>query len=209
MYTENTVNTFLEALASSEPVPGGGSTAALGGSLAAALVTMVCNLTLSKEEYADAWERLEAIKTRSEALRSDLAHLVDADMAVYSHVMAAYRLPHKSAEEKAARQTSIQVALVEAARVPLQIGECCAEVLALAQESARISNKWVISDAAASALLAEASLRAALLNVDVNIASIKDAQVAAELAERAAALTARSSETKEMTVNHVRAQFVG
>ncbi len=209
MYTENTINTFLDALASQEPVPGGGSTAALVGSLAAALVCMVCNLTLGKEDYADVQAQMESIRQQAEVLRHELARLVDADMEAYNNLMASYRLPRKSEEQKSARQEAIQAALVEAAQVPLQIAEHCYQVLKLALPAAEVGNRWAISDAAAGALLAEASLRAALLNVYVNMASIADQMMVSSLKARIAAITADSADIKERAVTVVTSQFQG
>jgi len=207
MYTEKTVDEFLDALASKEPVPGGGSTAALGGSLAAALVSMVCNLTLGKEGYEQAQERLTEILQQAEALRRELPQLLEADMAVYGKVMAAYRLPRKTDEQKQTRQTAIQSALVKAAEVPLQIADRCAQVLKLALPAAELGNRWAISDAAAGALLAEASLRAALLNVYVNMASITDQACVDSLRLRVAKLTQDSEAIKERVVEIVASQF--
>ncbi|MHB1355812.1 MAG: cyclodeaminase/cyclohydrolase family protein [Anaerolineae bacterium] len=207
MYTENSVNEFLDALASKEPVPGGGSTAALGGSLAAALVSMVCNLTLGKEGYEAAQEKLAEVLLRSEALRRELPQLLDADMDVYGKVMATYRLPRKTEEQKQARQAAIQLALIEAAEVPLQIADRCAQVLKLALPAAELGNRWAISDAAAGALLAEASLRAALLNVYVNMASITDQDYVESLRSRVVALTQDSVAIKERVVAIVSSQF--
>ena len=207
MYTEKTVDKFLDALASKEPVPGGGSTAALGGSLAAALVSMVCNLTLGKEGYEQAQEGLTEILQQAEALRRELPQLLEADMAVYGKVMAAYRLPRKTDEHKQARQAAIQSALVEAAEVPLQIADRCAQVLKLALPAAELGNRWAISDAAAGALLAEASLRAALLNVFVNMASITDQACVDSLRLRVAELTQDSEAIKERVVEIVASQF--
>jgi methenyltetrahydrofolate cyclohydrolase len=207
MYTEKSVNEFLEALASKEPVPGGGSTAALGGSLAAALVSMVCNLTLGKEGYEQAQEKLTEILQQAEALRQELPQLLDADMAVYGKVMAVYRLPRKTDEQKQIRQAAIQVALVEAAEVPLQIADRCARVLKLALPAAELGNRWAISDAAAGALLAEASLRASLLNVYVNMASITDQAYVALLRSRVEELTRDSAAIKERVVEIVTSQF--
>jgi methenyltetrahydrofolate cyclohydrolase len=207
MYTEKSVNEFLDTLASKEPVPGGGSTAALGGSLAAALVSMVCNLTLGKEGYEAAQDRLAEILQQSEALRHEMPQLLDADMAVYGKVMTAYRLPRKTDEQKQSRQAAIQSALIEAAEVPLQIADRCARVLKLSLPAAELGNRWAISDAAAGALLAEASLRAALLNVEVNMASISDQSYVNSLRSRVAALTQDSVATKERVVAIVTAQF--
>lgn len=207
MFTEKTVDEFLDALASKEPVPGGGSTAALGGSLAAALVSMVCNLTLGKEGYEQAQERLTEILQQAEALRRELPQLLEADAAGYGKVMAAYRLPRKTDEQKQARQAAIQLALVEAVEVPLQIADRCAQVLKLALPAAELGNRWAISDAAAGALLAEASLRAALLNVYVNMASITDRAYVDSLRSKVAELTQDSEAIKERVVAIVASQF--
>jgi methenyltetrahydrofolate cyclohydrolase len=207
MYTDKTVNEFLNTLASKEPVPGGGSTAALGGSLAAALVSMVCNLTLGKEGYEQSQEKLAEVLVQSETLRNELPQLLDADMAVYGKVMAVYRLPRKTDEQKQTRQSAIQSALAEAAEVPLQIADCCARILKLALPAAELGNRWAISDAAAGALLAEASLRAALLNVYVNMASITDQVYVESLRLRVETLTQDSVAIKERVVAIVATQF--
>jgi methenyltetrahydrofolate cyclohydrolase len=207
MYTDKTVSEFLNTLASKEPVPGGGSTAALGGSLAAALVSMVCNLTLGKEGYEQSQERLADVLVQSETLRNELPLLLDADMAVYGKVMAVYRLPRKTDEQKKTRQAAIQSALTEAAEVPLQIADRCARILKLALPAAELGNRWAISDAAAGALLAEASLRAALLNVYVNMASITDQVYVESLRSRVEALSQDSVAIKERVVAIVAAQF--
>jgi formiminotetrahydrofolate cyclodeaminase len=101
MFTELQVNEFLDALASKEPVPGGGSGAALAGGLGAALVSMVCNLTIGKKNYEQAWEPLTELRGRSEALRARMVELLEADTQAYAKVMEAYRLPRDTAEAKA------------------------------------------------------------------------------------------------------------
>ena len=106
--TDQTVVQFLDALASSAPAPGGGSAAALSGALGAALVSMVCNLTLGKAKYADVQDEISALVEQSEALRHLLIDLLEADVKVYSGVSRAYKMPRKTREEKAARTATIQ-----------------------------------------------------------------------------------------------------
>jgi formiminotetrahydrofolate cyclodeaminase len=195
-YCEQRITDFLDALASAEPVPGGGSGAALGGALAAALVSMVCNLTLGKKGYEAAQEAMADVLARSEALRAELAQLLEADTQVYSRVMAAYRLPRKAVEEKAAREEAIQAALIEASEAPLTIAARCAEVVELALPVAELGNRWAVSDAGVGALLAEACMQAALLNVAINLASISDAAYVQAARERMATLTAGKAEAK-------------
>lgn len=188
------VSEFLDALASAEPVPGGGSSAALGGALGAALVSMVCNLTVGKKGYEAAQGEMRRILARSEALRAELAQLLEADTQAYEGVMAAYRLPRRAPEERAAREEALQAALVEASEVPLRIAACCAEVAALALPAAELGNRWAVSDAGVGALLAAACLEAVLLNVTINLASIRDEGYVQSARERMAALTAGKAE---------------
>ena len=204
MFTELRVSEFLEKLASKEPVPGGGSGAALGGALGAALVSMVCNLTIGKKGYEDVQEKMSAILEKSEALRVELAKLLEEDTQVYGQVMEAYRLPRKTPEEKKARTRALQAALKEAAEVPLSVAERCAQVVELALPAAEMGNKWAVSDAGVAALLAEASIHAALLNVYINLASIKDEAFVQSVRERIAAITEGKTETRDRVLAIVR-----
>lgn len=207
MFTEMRVTEFLDALASKEPVPGGGSGAALAGALAAALVSMVCNLTIGKKGYEDVDAPMTGLLAQSEALRRELPQLLEADTQVYSRVMAAYRLPRKSDEDKAAREAAMQAALKEAAEVPLTIAERCSQVVDLALPAAEMGNQWAVSDAGVGVLLAEAAMRAALLNVTINLASIKDAEFVQGVEARIAAFTADKAELKGRILSIVDAKI--
>jgi formiminotetrahydrofolate cyclodeaminase len=173
--TDEPVSQFLNALASSAPAPGGGSAAALSGALGAALVSMVCNLTLGKKKYADVQDEIGALVEQSEDLRNKLTELLEADVQVYTGVSNAYKMPRKTTEEKAARSAAIQEALKDAAKVPMQVAQACAQVLDLCTPAAERGNVNVVSDAGVAALMAEAGLRSAALNVIININAIKDA----------------------------------
>jgi formiminotetrahydrofolate cyclodeaminase len=207
MFIEKTVTAFLDALASKEAVPGGGSSAALGGAQAAALVSMVCNLTLGKKGYEGVQEAIRDLLAQSEALRCELPHLLEADTQVYGQVMAAYRLPQKSSEQKQAREVALQAALKEAAEVPLTIAARCARVVELALSAAQMGNTWAVSDAGVGALLAEACMHAALLNVAINLASIHDAAYVAQAQERIACITTGKSAIKEQVMAIVRGRM--
>lgn len=196
MFSDLSVSQFLEALASKEPVPGGGSGAALAGALGAALVSMVCNLTIGKKGYEAVDEEMRGLLVESEAIRAELPQLLEADTQAYSQVMAAYRLPRSTDEEKAQREALMQLRLKEAAEVPYRIAERCGRVVQLALPAARMGNKWAVSDAGVGALLGEAALRSALLNVDINLASIRDAAYVSEMRGRTAALVESAAETK-------------
>jgi formiminotetrahydrofolate cyclodeaminase len=180
MLTEKPVTTFLDELASSAPAPGGGSVAALSGALGAALVSMVCSLTVGKKKYADVQEDIKALLAQSEALRKELVELLEADVEVYTEVSRAMKMPRATDEEKAARTVAMQKALKAATDVPMQVAEACVEVMELCQPAAEKGNINAVSDAGVAVLMAEAGLRSAALNVLINLGWIKDAAFVAE-----------------------------
>ncbi|MEN6478305.1 MAG: cyclodeaminase/cyclohydrolase family protein [Anaerolineales bacterium] len=198
----SSVTVFLDALASAAPAPGGGAACALTGALSAALVSMVANLTLNKAP-ADA-PSLQPVLEQANALRERLVTLVAADAEAYTQVVAAYRLPRTTAEERASRRATIEAALQQATRVPLDIAAGCAEALALAEPAARWGSRSTVSDAGAAAYLAEAAARAALLNVEINLASIHDSAFVMWAQERAAAITASLPAAREAALAAMR-----
>lgn len=180
MLTKKPVTAFLDELASSAPAPGGGSVAALSGALGAALVSMVCNLTVGKKKYADVQEDIKALLAQSEALRKELVELLEADVQVYTEVSRAMKMPRATDEEKAARTVTMQKALKAATDVPMQVAEACVEVMELCQPAAEKGNVNAVSDAGVAVLMAEAGLRSAALNILINLAWIKDEAFVAE-----------------------------
>jgi formiminotetrahydrofolate cyclodeaminase len=174
MLTQKPVTTFLDELASSAPAPGGGSVAALSGALGAALISMVCNLTLGKEKYADVQEDIKALLAQSEALRKELVELLESDVQVYTEVSKAMKMPRATDEEKAARTVAMQQALQAAAGVPMRVAEACVKVMDLCQPTAEKGNVNAVSDVGVAVLMAEAGLRSAALNVLINLGAIKD-----------------------------------
>lgn len=183
--TDLTSKDFLTALASSAPTPGGGGGAAMAGALAAALASMVCNLTIGKEKFAAQECEVKALLQEAEQVRQDLLALVEDDAAVFNSFMACYKLPKTTDAEKAARTAAIRKAAKQAAEVPLAIAKASYKVLQLAHRLVIIGNPGVITDGACSALLARAALRCAEYNVRINLGLTKDEayndQVAAEL----------------------------
>ena len=183
--TDLTSKDFLTALASSAPTPGGGGGAAMAGALAAALASMVCNLTIGKEKFAAQECEVKALLQEAEQVRQDLLALVEDDAAVFNSFMACYKLPKTTDAEKAARTAAIRKAAKQAAEVPLAIARASYKVLQLAHRLVIIGNPGVITDGACSALLARAALRCAEYNVRINLGLTKDEayneQVAAEL----------------------------
>lgn len=165
---------FLTALASSAPAPGGGGGAAMAGALAAALASMVANLTIGKEKFAQQEPEVKALLEEAEEVRQRLLGLVEDDAAVFNSFMSCYKLPKATEEEKAARAAAISSAAKQAAEVPLAIARASYKVLTLAERLVRIGNPGVITDGACSALLARAALRCAEYNVRINLGLTKD-----------------------------------
>ncbi|MBC8444641.1 MAG: cyclodeaminase/cyclohydrolase family protein [Chloroflexi bacterium] len=195
--TDNRVDQFLDALASSAPAPGGGSVAALSGALGAALVSMVCNLTVGKTKYAHVQDDIAALLAQSEALRHKLTDLLEADVQAFTGVSTAYKMPRSTDEEKLARSDAIQQALKAATVVPMDVAEACIQVLDLCMPVAEKGNVNAVSDAGVAALMAEAALRSAALNVIININAIKDESFSGQMRERLNSLLAGKPELKD------------
>ena len=183
--TELSSEKFLTELASSAPAPGGGGGAAMAGALAAALSSMVCNLTIGKERFAAQEAQVKELLEQAEAARVQLLQLVADDAAVFNSFMSCYKLPKATDEEKAARTAAIRAAAKQAAAVPLAIARESFKVLQLADKLVVCGNPGVITDGACSGLLARAALRCAEYNVRINLGLTKDeewnAKVQAEL----------------------------
>ena len=165
---------FLAALASSAPAPGGGGGAAMAGALAAALASMVCNLTIGKEKFAQQEPEVKELLNEAEEVRQSLLALVEDDAAVFNSFMACYKLPKATEAEKAARTAAIRSAAKQAAEVPLAIARASYRALMLAERLVCIGNPGVITDGACSAILARAALRCAEYNVRINLGLTKD-----------------------------------
>ena len=174
MIKSDSVQSFLDALASQSSTPGGGSAAAVMGAMGAALVSMVCNLTIGKKNYAEVEAEMQALLRQSEELRHRLIGMIHDDVEAFNQVMAAYVLPKNSEEEKAQRAAAIQQALMQATQVPLNCARACSDVMQLAKRAAEKGNVNVVSDAGVAVLAAYAGLKSAALNVYVNTAAIKD-----------------------------------
>lgn len=175
---------FCRVLASREPVPGGGGASALAGALAAALGNMVGNLTVGKKKYAAYEEEIQSCNARAGELRERFLTLIQADADSFAPLAAVYRLPSQTEEEKAQKEARLQEALKEACVVPEQIMECCLETLALIEVYEAKGSVMAVSDAAAAALLCGSALKAAALNLRINIKSMADQELAGEIRKR-------------------------
>jgi methenyltetrahydrofolate cyclohydrolase len=199
---------WLQALASAEPAPGGGAAAALEAAMAAALLEMVCNLTIGKPAYAEHDEAMSAVRARATSLRSDALGLAREDATAFGAVIAAYRLPKETEDELAARAREIQHALVAAADVARSTADVAGQILDLVETIVPLGNVNVISDGAAAAGAARAAIQTSLLNIDANVASIDSPEIR-EAFERFAAGAVRRLEGADAIVLAVRARTAG
>lgn len=171
---QSSLQSFLDELAGSAPTPGGGSAAAIIGAMGAALVSMVCNVTITKKGHEAVAAELTAVRDESEQLRARLTAMVADDIAAFDGLMAAYRLPKASEEEKSRRAAAIQANLRAATETPLACARACAEVVALSRRAGEKGYAGVISDAGVGVLAANSALRSAALNVYINTPALKD-----------------------------------
>lgn len=172
------IKDYIEKLSSKEPIPGGGSAAALAGALSSALTAMVFNLTIGKkvyEEYNDEEKALiNASLKKIEECNVELMDFMDKDGEAFLSLMAAFRLPKESQEEKIKRNESIQLGYENALKLPLNLAKKCIEIYEYVLVASKYGNKNVISDAGVAAILLQGAVESAILNVKINLNGIKD-----------------------------------
>ncbi|MBW1841066.1 MAG: cyclodeaminase/cyclohydrolase family protein [Deltaproteobacteria bacterium] len=172
---------FLEKTASSEPVPGGGSIAALSAAVAASLSEMVANLTTGRKAYADVEEEMNQVRKDILQYKNKLLQDIDDDSEAYRQVMAAFKLPKDTEAEKEHRAQAIQDKLKHAARVPLSVAEDAFKIIDLAGKVVEKGNKNAVTDGAVAAMMARTAVLSALYNVKINLSSIEDTQFVDEI----------------------------
>ena len=195
--TQTSIDEFLDRLASKDPTPGGGSAAAIMGAMGAALVSMVCNVSFGKKGCEAAEPELREICAQSEALRRRLTAMVADDVSAFDELMAAYKLPKNTDDEKQQRSLAIQASLKRATEVPLACARDCAEVIRQSRRAGEHGYLGVISDAGVAVSAAYAAARSAALNVYINAPSLKDRAFAERaLAELDAIMTSCAAESE-------------
>lgn len=172
--TAISVREFLKQTSSSAPTPGGGGIAALTAATAAALASMVGELTKHKKGYESVQSQMDDLIAKAIALRDQALQFIDDDATVFNAFMEALRLPKDTDEQKKVRQSALQEAYRQAAMVPLQIAELSYALFDLAEIAVQHGNKSVITDGAMVAINARAAVKAAILNVRINLSGIKD-----------------------------------
>jgi len=185
-----TVAKFLDALASPDPTPGGGTAAAVAGAMGASLLVMVTGLVKSNTNADHEKAALSGARQALQPLVSALATLADADAAAFDQVMGAYRLPKATDDEKAARSAAIQKALQGATTVPLQTLRACAAAMAHAGTVAACGNRSATSDVGVAIGLLESAAAGAEANVRINLGSVRDQEFTSKAAEETGRLIA-------------------
>jgi len=175
------ITEYLEKAAAGTAVPGGGSVAALNASLAAGLTEMVANLTIGKKGYEAVEEEMNDIAGKATELRKKLTAAIDRDAEAYSEVMAAFKLPKATDQEKELRSLAVQKAFKHAALVPLEVANHAVKVIDLAGRAIDSGNKNAVTDGVVAAMNARTAALAALYNVKINLVSIEDDEFVKEL----------------------------
>ncbi|BAH49740.1 cyclodeaminase/cyclohydrolase family protein [Rhodococcus opacus] len=202
---DDTIADFLDSLAARTPAPGGGATGALHLGQAAALVSMVARYTTGKK-YADHGLLVERICSDADAVREKSLQFADDDMAAFTAVIDAYRLPHGTDGESLSRTAAIATALAGAAAVPAEVVVAAGEVVTLADTLLPVANRTVVSDVAAAAEAARAAATTARVNIEVNLPGITDADTRRSLTECLAVVDA-IVERAEAVTTRVRKQL--
>jgi len=174
LLSDTSVKGFLQKLSSDEPAPGGGSAAALSGSIAASLGCMVTNLTIGKKRYLEVEEEMKKLKLKFEEYRDKFLQKMEEDAEAFNEVIEALKLPKNTEEEKRIRSEKVQEKTKKATLVPLQIAKDALEVMELSGIIIEKGYKMAKSDAAISLVMAKAAVVGGLYNVKINIPSIKD-----------------------------------
>lgn len=201
MFIDKTVREYIANVASGDPTPGGGSVAALVGSLGGALTSMVNNLTVGKKAFEELSEevKIQILNNAKEIekLTEALGKIVDEDTKAFDKVMVAFKFPRETDADKAARSQAIQDGYRIALEVPLRAAEKCLNLLKLQDIFAKYGNVNAITDVGVGTLLAYSGLEGALFNVTINLGSIKDEEYKKEISGKVDALLTEGKELKE------------
>lgn len=197
MLTEQTLRQFVDVTAGSDPVPGGGSISALVGTLSAALTHMVSGLTIGKKKYLDVEQEMKEVAEETDKIRQELFQAIDRDSDAYNVVFDAFKLPKETDEEKAKRSDEIQRATKVAAAVPMEVAELAFSLIPFIKTVVEKGNSNAITDGCVAMLCCRTAVLGALLNVRINLGSIKDQDFVQQYEERATKLEEKISEVEK------------
>ncbi|MBM4049214.1 MAG: cyclodeaminase/cyclohydrolase family protein [Planctomycetes bacterium] len=203
MYRHEPLEKYLREAASGSPTPGGGSVSALVGALGTTMACMAANFTVGREKFKAVEPRVRELLAECDASWDKLVNLMQADTEAYAKVSAAYGMPKATAAEKAARTAAIQEALKIALSVPLDAVRASQRVLTLVRELVDLANPNLISDVGVAAILVEAALAGAKLNVDINLAGLKDTQFVAQVRAEVDGAAAFAADTRRAVMEKV------
>lgn len=207
MLVDLTVKEFLNKVAGSDPVPGGGSVAALNGAIASALAAMVANLTVGKKGYEAHQELMSHISDVAQQQIAQFILDVDRDSEAYDQVFACFKMPKATDEEKAARSAAIQEATKYAAMVPMQVARNAYGLMDIISDVAHLGNQNAVTDACVAMMAARSAVLGALMNVRINLGSIKDAEFVQKLRTEADELEQQASEKEKTLLNAVKQEL--
>lgn len=196
MLVDLKVTDFLNKVAGSDPVPGGGSVAALNGAIASALTAMVAGLTIGKKGYEDTAEIMKHIQTLALTQKTGFVADIDRDSEAYNKVFDCFKLPKNTDEEKNIRSAAIQEATKFAALVPMQVARNAYELMGIIADVAKMGNRNAVTDACVAMMSARSAVLGALMNVRINLGSLKDRTFVEQLQSEADELE-RKACTKE------------
>lgn len=199
MLADLSIRNYLAKTASGDPVPGGGSSAALNAALSAALTEMVAQLTIGRKNFEGVDAEMRAVAEKASSLRQKLIQDIDRDSDAYARVLKAYQMPKATEAEKAERTRAVQEAFEQAALVPLGVARDAVALMDLGRVVISKGNPNAASDGAAGVLAARMAARTAAYNVKINLGSIKDANLVSELKSAADRLEAEA-DTKEKEI---------
>jgi methenyltetrahydrofolate cyclohydrolase len=200
MLINMTLKDFIDELKSDSPAPGGGSAAALAGAIGAALAIMVGNLTSRNDKYQAVHAQAQALQDSLEEQLDCLEMYVDEDTAAFNRVMAAYRLPKATDEEKAVRSQEIQTAMQQAALLPMNVAAVAREVLTMSLRMLEIGNSNAASDAAVAGRMAYTAMWGAIYNVRINLGAIKDQAFVLNMRKQMEELLVKAEKDLELLV---------
>lgn len=203
MLIDLTVKNFLNKVAGNEPVPGGGSIAALNGAIASALAAMVANLTLGKKGYEAHQELMSQIAEAADQQIKQFLDDVDRDSEAYNGVFTCFKMPKATDEEKVARSAAIQEATKYAALVPMRVARNAFHLMDRIADVARLGNQNAVTDACVAMMSARSAVLGALMNVRINLGSLKDTVFVNQMREEADQLEREACEKERRLLDAV------
>ena len=204
MFKDNSIEEFLAKTASKDPVPGGGSVAALCGAAACALAAMVASLTVDNPKYREAgMEMKDLVNTGSEYIEFFTGQM-DADANAFNSVLEAYRMPKSNEEQRADRARAIQQSLKQAAEVPMAVAEKAFGTMKMIETVVKKGNRQAVTDGAIAAMMARTAVLAALYNVEINLKSIKDDGYRERMEIRVEELRGKTAEAEGLILSMVK-----